>query len=353
MSTLFSAMKPVLLTRFIGEAGLSETLAGLIVAMPFVGIAASSWVNKVLFRHLGLSQLSIVFSALLVIAELISAYYFSSLLLLLVAQLLGGISVGVLMGSTSRMIARSDQPNHIFGFVDMMAVFFMSFMVAGVGFAVGKYGLKGGYLFAAGLATLFGGFMVFFHRGTPSTTKEQVLAVELLNTFIISYRPIIVVFLGLFFVTCSGLGFAFMFTVALNLGMEYASAGSFIGGLLLVSALACQFGGWCSARYGMTLPLAAAFVTCGLGWWVAINASNQVMFMVGLIPAIFSLQFNFPILLSLSASLDEDGQWASIAAPLQTSGFAWAAISAGVIVDYWGIPALATSTAVGMLICVL
>ena len=41
MSTLFSAMKPVLLTRYVEQAGFSESLAGLVVAMPFVGIAVA------------------------------------------------------------------------------------------------------------------------------------------------------------------------------------------------------------------------------------------------------------------------------------------------------------------------
>ena len=129
------------------------------------------------------------------------------------------------------------------------------------------------------------------------------------------------ILMGMLFVSSSGLGFAFMFTIALNLGMEYASAGSFIGILLLVSALACQAGGWCSGRFGPLRPLAGAFVTCAAGWYVAINATSQMMFMIALVPAIFSLQFNFPILLALSGSLDKDGQWAAIATPLLTSGF--------------------------------
>ena len=57
--------------------------------------------------------------------------------------------------------------------------------------------------------------------------------------------PIAVILMGMLFVTSSGMGFAFMFTIALNLGMKYSSEGSFIGGLVLVSALACQVGGWC------------------------------------------------------------------------------------------------------------
>ena len=77
------------------------------------------------------------------------------------------------------------------------------------------------------------------------------------------------------------------------------------------------------------------------------------MFMIALVPAIFSLQFNFPILLALSGSLDRYGQWAAIATPLLTSGFAWAAIAAGAIVDQWSIEALAVGTGVGLAVCLL
>jgi hypothetical protein len=75
--------------------------------------------------------------------------------------------------------------------------------------------------------------------------------------------------------------------------------------------------------------------------------------MIALVPAIFSLQFNFPILLALSGSLDAEGRWAAIATPLLMSGFAWAAIVAGAIVSVGGIPALATATGLGLLICLL
>lgn len=347
MSTLFSAMKPILLTRFVEQAEFTQSQAGLAVAMPFVGIAFASLLLRYVFGHLTLRKLVWIFGAILIAAELLSAVYFQYRSWLLPAQLAGGISVGVLMGATSKIIATTSVPDEIFGFVDMMAVFLMSFMIAGIGLSVGLYGLQGGYLFAAAIATLFTAFMTRYQEpSSKKATKENRLAPLKLGV-----RPIAVVLMGVLFVTSSGMGFAYMFTVALNLGMQYASAGSFIGILVLVSALACQLGGWCSGRFGPLRPLAGAFVTCGLGWYVAINANSQLLFMVALVPAIFSLQFNFPILLALCGSLDSDGQWAAIATPLLVSGFAWAAISAGAIVDHWNVATLGTATVIGMTIC--
>ena len=239
MSTLFSAMKPILLTRFVEQAGFSESLAGLAVAMPFVGIAAASLVLRVLLSRLALRSLIVIFGAILITSELISAFFFQHASVLLTAQLAGGISVGVLMGATSKIIATTSPPDEIFGFVDMTAVFLMSFMIAGIGAAVGMYGLQGGYLLAAATAFVFTIFMVPY-KGPAFRTPSDELALAPLE---ISLRPVAVVVMGMLFVTSSGLGFAYMFTIALNLGMQYASAGSFIGILVLVSALACQLGG--------------------------------------------------------------------------------------------------------------
>ena len=347
MSTLFSAMKPILLTRFVEQAGFSPSLAGLAVAMPFVVIAFASLLLRYVFGHLTLKKLVWIFGGILIAAELLSASYFNHRSLLLPAQFAGGISVGVLMGATSKIIATTSFADEIFGFVDMMAVFFMSFMIAGIGACIGMYGLQGGYLFAAAVATLFTAFMTRYQEPASRKSTEETLLVPLK----IGVRPVAVVLMGMLFVTSSGLGFTYMFTVALDLGMQYASAGSFIGILVLVSALACQLGGWCSGRFGPLRPLAAAFITCGFGWYVAINANSQLLFMVALVPAIFSLQFNFPILLALSGSLDSDGQWAAIATPLLVSGFAWAAISAGAIVEHWNVAMLGTATLLGMTIC--
>ncbi len=347
MSTLFSAMKPVLLTRFVEQTGISESLAGMIVALPFVGIAVASVLGRLLPDTLSIRVLGMVFGGLLVLVELLSAVTFESAGLTLVLQLLGGISVGILMGATSREISMTELPDESFGFVDMMAVFLMSFMIAGVGMAVGRYGIEGGYLFAAATSLLFTVLVVQYRQ--VSMCREEVQGSP--APLVLSIRPVAVVLMGVLFVTTSGLGFAFLFTLARDLGMDYEFAGSVIGTLVFVSAIACQFGGWCSGRYGPLRPLACAYVACALGWYLAIHASSPVIYILALIPAIFSLQFNFPILLALSGSLDEQGRWAQIATPLLTSGFAWAAIAAGAIVEHWGIQELSRATTLGMIVC--
>lgn len=149
--------------------------------------------------------------------------------------------MGVLMGATSRIVASSQTPDQKIGFVNMSGVFLMSFMIAGVGTAVGLYGLQGGYLFA-GLAALAFTVLMLPYQGPAPTEPDSGFAHTPLKP---GLRPIAVILMGMLFVTSSGMGFAFMFTIALDLGMEYSSEGSFIGGLVLVSALACQVGGWC------------------------------------------------------------------------------------------------------------
>ena len=349
MSTLFSAMKPVLLTRFVEQAGYSESFAGLVVAMPFVGIALSSLVLNKLLGLLSLRLLVIVFGGLLTVAEFASAYVFDVKALVLMLQFFAGISVGTLTGGVSRIIATQSLADEMFGFVDMTAVFLMSFMIAGVGAAIGAFGLEGGYLFAA-VVSLGYTLLMLAHR--PNDTQHGG-RVKFRAPLSISVRPVAVILMGMLFVTCSGLGFAFLFTIGINLGMSYSSAGSFIGTLVLVSSLACQLGGWSSGKFGPYRPLAAAYIVCAIGWYIAIHADSQLVFMMALVPAIFSLQFNFPILLALSGSLDQEGQWAAIATPLLMSGFAWAAIAAGAIVTAWGIPSLATATGVGLMLCLV
>ena len=350
LSTLFSAMKPVLLTRFVEQVGLDESLAGLIVAMPFVGIACASFVARRLVNHISMRKLALIFGSLLVAGELFSAYFFTQIYLILLVQFACGVSVGILMGATSKRVATTQAPDQLFGFVDMTAVLFMSFMITGVGFAVSYAGLQGGYQFAAVVSFGFVCLMLFYREESVNNDPEGLIRHSKLA---LSVRPIAVVAMGIIFVTASGMGFAFMFSIAIGLGMDYGTAGSFIGTLVLFSAAACPLGGWCSSRFGPIKPLACAYIACGIGWYFAINAESQWMFMVALIPAIFSLQFNFPILLALSGSLDDEGQWAAITSPLLTSGFAWAAITAGFIVSLWGVAALAWGTLIGMAICLL
>jgi len=69
------------------------------------------------------------------------------------------------------------------------------------------------------------------------------------------------------------------------------------------------------------------------------------------VPAVFSLQFTLPILLSFCGSLDTEGRWAAIGSPLLTSGFAWASILAGLLVSAFGIGVIPLATGAGMLAC--
>jgi hypothetical protein len=253
------------------------------------------------------------------------------------------------MASTSRLVAVSDAPDQSFGFIDMSAVALMSAMVAGAGVSVAALGMLGGYSFAALVAAIYA-IAIACYRESPTLLAHHDRPAEPLN---VSLNSLSVVTMGVLFVSCSGLGFAFMFSLAAGLGMGYEQAGSRIGVLLLASALACQLGGWCSGRFGPRYPLLGAFFTCALGWWVVVHAQTPTMFFVGLVPAVFSLQFNFPILLALAGSLDKHGRWAGIAAPLITSGFAWAAIAAGQLVQLRGLDSLASATAVGMLLCAM
>ncbi|MEO1036587.1 MAG: MFS transporter [Pseudomonadota bacterium] len=348
MSTLFSAMKPVLLTRFVEQNGWSNELSGLAVAMPFVGIALSALVASAFATRFALRPLALCLGGVLMACEALTAVVHESPLLVLALQLCGGLAVGILMGASSRVIATRDKPGPLFGFADMTAVLLMSVMVALVGAAVERGGLVGGYVVAAGIAAVFTVCMLPYRDRT-----HEIAAGTGDNRLNISVRAVAVVFMALLFVTCSGLGFTYMFTIAQELGISYAEAGRGIGLLLFLSAFACLAGGWASARFGPYVPLAIAYVACAVGWYWVVHAPSPTVFYIALVPAVFALQFNFPVLLDLSGSLDDEGRWGAIAAPLQTSGFAWAAIAAGLIAGNFGIDALAVATGIGMAICLL
>ena len=288
------------------------------------------------------------FGLILIGCELLSAWLFAHLLVVACLQFVSGICVGILMGATSRYIATSKTPAQLFGFVDMTAVLLMSFMVFAIGQSVASNGLTGGYLSAAIICVVFFLALFCFRPQHQDAANQATMPTGQLG---LSLRPLAIVSMGVLFITFSGLGFAFMFTMAANLDMAYEVASRNIGILLFASAFACQAGGWAAARFGPQRPLACAFVTCAIGWAVAIYTSNPTVFMLALIPAIFSLQFNFPILLSYCGALDNQGRWAAVASPLITSGFAWAAIVAGLIVNQIGLHALAWTTGAGMVIC--
>lgn len=347
MSTLFSAMKPILLTRLLEEAAFGESLSGVLVAAPFAGIAISSLLFYLRPPRASVRSLGLAFGGALVMLEWLSAQVFPAYLPLLAMQFASGFCVGALMAATSRIVAVCKAPDESFGFIDMSAVALMSLMVVGIGRAVASGGVTGGYHFAAAAALLFTLCLVVYREPTSAASHHSDPG----HLPALTLRPVSVILMGMLFVTCSGLGFAFMFTLAANLGMDYALAGDRIGALLLVSAIACLAGGWCSGRFGPRYPLLAAFVSCAIGWWFAVHTQSPTVFFAALVPGIFALQFNFPILLALSGALDAHGRWAGIAAPLITSGFAWAAIVAGLLVENFGLLSLALANAIGMALC--
>lgn len=348
ISTMFSAMKPVLLTRFVEEAGYSQSLAGLAVAMPFIGTSLSAAFMPWLLRNIRQQHCVLAFVIALVAAQAGNAIWFAVPWLVLAGQFVTGFAGGVMMGVVARNIAVSRAPGTIFGIVDMVGVLMMSGMIALIGWAVEGSGLMGGFMAALALCVIYAVPTLAAGESAPAQPAATAAAPVPL---ILAWRPMATIAMGVTFVTMSGLGFAYMVTAARALGMDYGEAGSAIGVILFLSAFACLAGGWASTRFGHVRPLLAAFGTCACGWYLALNTGSQVIFLVSLIPAIFALQFSFPVLLALAGSMDDEGQWAAMAAPIVTGGFAWAAIVAGLIVEHWGIAALPYATMAGMLVC--
>lgn len=347
MSTLFSAMKPVLVTRFAEELGHSASLNGLIAAAPFIGIAFSALLVNWVLRHFRYRDTVLAAGLFLIVAELVNAFFFDALSLLFPMQLLAGISVGILMGVTANIISVSRYPHQMFGIVDMVCVLLMSLMISGVGMSVEYSGLHGGFIFAAVVALLFMlPMLVYENAGNKPLVQDKA-------PLKISKLPILVILMGVLFVTFSGLGFTHMFTKAISLGLGYDEAGQSIGLILFFSALVCPLGGIISARYGVYLPLLVAYICCAVGWYFAMFATSVNIFLVSLIPATFALQFSFPILLGLSGSLDKEGKWASIATPILTSGFAWAAVLAGWFYQIGGLPLVILASKLGIGLCTL
>ncbi|MEP2650703.1 MAG: MFS transporter [Paraglaciecola sp.] len=353
MSTLFSSVKPVLLTQFMNEVGFKAGLSGWLVAAPFIGISLATFVVAKALERYSYRRIISCAGLLLVACQILNSLFFSYAFSTLLLQLLSGISVGVLMGVTSSFIARSNSAGTLFGLVDMIGVLLMSFMVAGASMATEKSGVAGGFMFSVILSVVFWLAMFVYKHKAVSDLQDQSVSENNKMTFKVSLRPVVIILMGVLFVTFSGQGFAFMFTIATNLGMNFEESGNSIGLILFLSAFACLVGGMCSARFGPEKPLLCAFIVCAIGWTVAINSTSPTIFLIGLFPAICALQFSFPVLLSLTGTLDSQGKWAAVATPLLTSGFAWAAVLSGQVVEAWGVNSLAVTTQVGMVICSL
>lgn len=351
ISTLFSSMKPVLIARFVEQAGYSSGLAGLAAAMPFIGGAFSSLLLPLILRRFSAGVAVTGFSLCLAFAEAANAVWFANAPLLLVGQFVAGVCGGILMGLVSQMIATSPRSEQSFGIVDMVGVLMMSFMIAAVGTAVEGGGLRGGFLAAAGLCLAFAAAMITSRHGLLTLPGQEAADMRAPAPLGIGWRGAAVITMGVLFVTFSGLGFAFMVTAARQLGFGYEQVGSAIGIILFLSAAGCLAGGWCAAKFGPKPALLGAFALCALGWHIALRTQSQTIFLLALGPAICALQFCFPILLALAGSIDAEGRVAAIAAPLIVSGFAWAAILAGIVVDHWGLAALPIATEIGMILC--
>lgn len=352
VSTLFSSMKPILISGLVEQAGYSTTLAGLVAAMPFIGGVAA----PLFLPHLSSGSANRILrwsSAALPVLELGNALWFAQSMALLLGQFAAGLCGGIILGLVSRLIARSARAGETFGLADAVGVLLMSVMLAAVGNAVNLAGLRGGFLVAAGFCAIFALVLHVGLRGAEESAQDEhaLFITDRSASRSSAWRAVAVIAMGVMFVTFSGLGFAFMVTVARQLGLGYQTASSAIGLILLLSASGCFIGGWIAARFGTRLPLLGAFALCATGWHIALHAHTTMIFFVGLAPAIFAIQFTFPILLSRAGSIDDDGRIAAIGAPVIVSGFAWAAVLAGLIVRHGGIGALSVATNAGMIVC--
>lgn len=351
LSTLASAMKPVLLIRLIQQAGFNEVMAGLAVGAPFIGMAVASVLVNPLLRVMTSRQLVLLSAIIGVAAHLISASMFQQAAVVFVAQLFSGLAVGVFLGLSSIVIGRQKRADLMFGVVDTVAVFLMSLLIASTAYAVSQLGVSGGYLYAALITALLVPLLwvLIQQHMDIDAIEEQAGEVQLSNVL----RGCAVLLMGTIFITSTGLGFAFAFNIAAELDIEFIDFGGTLGLAALFAALGPVVGGFSAVRWGRRKPLLFGIVFATVSWSAFILAPSREIFLFAIFPAMFFMNVCIPMLLGAAAELDGSGAWSAIAAPLYVAGFALSPIIGGFVVSALDLDALATATIIGGIMCVL
>jgi predicted MFS family arabinose efflux permease len=303
------------LSAFVDGLGVGRDEAGLIVSANKYGAAAGALIATFLVKNIPWRKAAAVLIVLMMIVDIISSQITSADNLIAIRFLhgtIGGISVGIGLS----VIARTINPDKIFG---MLLVVQYSFGSVGI-WTVPRLVESFGHMAVFGVLMLFSLMTLLILPFIPNVREAKSTN----NPFKINFSFLLVLALGaLFLFQASNMGVA---DYAFELGKDIGLVNTEISNLLTVANIISISGGLLvyviGTKYGRTIPLFLGVTVSAIFTFLLHYSENITIYFIANTVTGIAWAFVIPYILGLCASFDSHGQMAALAGFVSKAGLA-------------------------------
>ena len=303
------------LSAFVDGLGVGRDEAGLIVSANKYGAAAGALIATFLVKNIPWRKAAAVLLVLMMIVDIISSQITSADNLIAIRFLhgtIGGISVGIGLS----VIARTINPDKIFG---MLLVVQYSFGSVGI-WTVPRLVESFGHMAVFGVLMLFSLMTLLILPFIPNVREAKSTN----NPFKINFSFLLVLVLGaLFLFQASNMGVA---DYAFELGKDIGLVNTEISNLLTVANIISISGGLLvyviGTKYGRTIPLFLGVTVSAIFTFLLHYSENITIYFIANTVTGIAWAFVIPYILGLCASFDSHGQMAALAGFVSKVGLA-------------------------------
>ena len=303
------------LSAFVDGLGVGRDEAGLIVSANKYGAAAGALIATFLVKNIPWRKAAAVLLVLMMVVDIISSQITSADNLIAIRFLhgtIGGISVGIGLS----VIARTINPDKIFG---MLLVVQYSFGSVGI-WTVPRLVESFGHIAVFGVLMLFSLMTLLILPFIPNVREAKSTN----NPFKINFSFLLVLALGaLFLFQASNMGVA---DYAFELGKDIGLVNTEISNLLTVANIISISGGLLvyviGTKYGRTIPLFLGVTVSAIFTFLLHYSENITIYFIANTVTGIAWAFVIPYILGLCASFDSHGQMAALAGFVSKVGLA-------------------------------
>ena len=303
------------LSAFVDGLGVGRDEAGLIVSANKYGAAAGALIATFLVKNIPWRKAAAVLLVLMMVVDIISSQIASADNLIAIRFLhgtIGGISVGIGLS----VIARTMNPDKIFG---MLLVVQYSFGSVGI-WTVPRLVESFGHMAVFGVLMLFSLMTLLILPFIPNVREAKSTN----NPFKINFSFLLVLALGaLFLFQASNMGVA---DYAFELGKDIGLVNTEISNLLTVANIISISGGLLvyviGTKYGRTIPLFIGVTISAIFTFLLHYSENITIYFIANTVTGIAWAFVIPYILGLCASFDSHGQMAALAGFVSKVGLA-------------------------------
>lgn len=303
------------LSAFVDGLGVGRDEAGLIVSANKYGAAAGALIATFLVKNIPWRKTTAILLVLMMLVDIISSQITSAENLIAIRFLhgtIGGVSVGIGLS----VIARTLNPDKIFG---MLLVVQYSFGSLGI-WTVPRLVESFGHMAVFGVLMLFSVMTLVILPFIPNVREAKSTK----NPFKINFSFLLVLALiALFLFQASNMGVA---DYAFELGKDIGLVNTEISNLLTVANIISISGGLfvyvIGTKYGRTIPLFIGVSISAIFTYLLHYSENITMYFIANTVTGIAWAFVIPYILGLCASFDSHGQMAALAGFVSKVGLA-------------------------------